>query len=175
MVADRVAIVNEGRVVTCGHADQIMGLPSDEWTAAFLGVEEPQTGRVLASNDGLVVIECEGARVVVSGDAPVGSAVLFAVRPEDVILFEAGAQLPLTTARNQLPVSVLSCQSRGATNHVVLDAAGLRLAASVSRAAASDLGLETGALALAVFKATAVRWRLLDVDPEPPGDEGGTA
>jgi len=49
--------------------------------------------------------------------------------------------------------------SRGATNHVVLDAGGVRLAASVSRASSADLGLAPGASVLAVFKASAVRWR----------------
>jgi len=170
MVADSVAIVNEGRVVTTGHADTIVGLPADEWTAAFLGVEQGQRGFVVASEGGLVEIACGAARVVVSGDAKTGSAVEFAVRPEDVILFEADATLPPTTARNQLPVSVISCRSRGASNHVVLDAGGMKLAASVSRASAFDLGLQPGSRALAVFKATAVRWRVLDPGTDPSGE-----
>jgi hypothetical protein len=41
---------------------------------------------------------------------------------------------------------------------VVLDADGVRLAASVSRAATAELGLMPGVGVLAVFKASAVRW-----------------
>ncbi len=164
MVADRVAIVNEGQVVACGDADSVMGLPADEWTAAFLGVAEAQTGRVAAAKDGLVEIVCGDARVVVVGDAPVGATVQFSVRPEDVLLFEAGAHLPPTTARNQLPVTVASLSGRGSANHAVLDAGGMTLAASVSRAATADLSLAPGTGALAVFKATAVRWRLLGAE-----------
>jgi len=164
MVADWVAIVNEGRVVACGDADTVMGLPADEWTAAFLGVQEPQTGRVVASGDGLIEIVCAGARVVAAGDAPLGSDVQFAVRPEDVLLFEAGAQLPLTTARNQMPATVTSLAGRGSANHAGLDAGGMSLAASVSRAATSDLHLVPGVRVLAVFKATAVRWRLVSAE-----------
>ena len=159
MVADRVAIVNEGRLVTCGEADTIMGLPSDDWTAAFLGVEPPQRGSVLSSDNGLVRISAHGGVVEVVGDAAPGQAVIFAVRPEDVLLFEPGVDLPLTTARNRIPATVLSSMSRGATNHVVLDAGGVRLAASVSRASSADLGLVPGTQVLAVFKASAVRWR----------------
>lgn len=165
MVADWVAIVNEGRVVTFGHADSIMGLPADEWTAAFLGMEPPQRGRVVASSDGLVRVAAGDGLVEAVGEAAVGEEVVFAIRPEDVLLFEPGVELPLTTARNRLAVTVVSCRSRGATDHVVLEAGGVRLAASVSRASAAELGIAPGAELLAVFKATAIRWRLLADTP----------
>ncbi len=93
MVADTVAIVNEGRVVTSGHADIIMGLPSDDWTAAFLGVEPPQQGTVVASSGGLVRISAGDATVDVVGEATLGDTAVFAVRPEDVLLFEPGVEL----------------------------------------------------------------------------------
>ena len=159
LVADHVAVMNVGRIVASGPADEVMALPADEWTAEFLGIEEPQIGLVAACDDGLVEIASGDARVLVTGEAPVGTNAVFAVRPEDVILFEDGAQLPLTTARNQIAAHVVSCEMRGATNYIVLDAQGLRLAASVSRAASADLGLEPGRRVLAVFKATAVGWR----------------
>jgi len=171
MVADRVAIVNEGRTVAYGDVDAIMGLPADEWTAAFLGVEEPQAGRVVNAGDGLVEIACARARVFAVGEAAVGSHVHFAVRPEDVLLFEADAELPPTTARNQIPAEVTSLTGRGSANHAVLDAGGMTLAASVSRAATSDLHLQPGSRALAVFKATAVRWRLLGNESVEDGQE----
>jgi tungstate transport system ATP-binding protein len=158
LVADHIAVMNAGRIVTSGPADGVMTLPADDWTASFLGLEQPQTGTVRSSAEGLVEIGCGGSIVAVTGAATAGSTATFAVRPEDVILFADGAQLPLSTARNQLPARVVSVQARGATSHIVLDAAGVRLAASVSRASAVDLGLEPGQLVLAVFKATAVRW-----------------
>jgi molybdopterin-binding protein len=158
LVADHIAVMNAGRIVTSGPADGVMTLPTDEWTASFLGLEQPQTGIVRSSANGLVEIGCGESSVVVTGAATVGSTAKFAVRPEDVILFADGAQLPLSTARNQLPARVVSVQGRGTTSHIVLDAAGIRLAASVSRASAADLGLEPGRQVLAVFKATAVRW-----------------
>lgn len=159
VVADRVAVMNAGRIMAAGPTDEVMGLPADTWTASFLGVEAPQSGSVVASNDGLIEIACGEERVVVTGEAPVGSVVEFAVRPEDVILFEHGAELPLTTARNQLPVRVATAEARGTTSHVVLEGHGIRFAAAVSRSSAADLGLEPGMPVLAVFKATAVRWR----------------
>ncbi len=172
VVADHVAVMNAGRIVACGPADDVTELPADEWTASFLGVEEPQTGIVEHSGEGLVDIGHGEARVVVTGYAPAGSAVVFAVQPHDVILFEAGAQLPPTTARNQIAARVVSSETRGATNYIVLDASGLRLAASVSRAASADLGLAPGIPVLAVFKATAVRWRVSDQLPNHASGNG---
>jgi len=161
VIADQVVIMNNGRIVARGGADEVMGLPTDDWTAAFLGMEEASRGEVVSAKDGLVTIRVQGVDVAVSGDATVGSRAVLAVRPEDVLLFEADIVLPATTARNRLRASVVSVRAQGASNHVVLDAGGLRLAASVSRAATTELGLVPGVEVLALFKATAVRWAVL--------------
>ena len=84
---------------------------------------------------------------------------LFSVRPEDVLLFSLDAELPATTARNRLAATVTALEPRGATFMASLEVGGVRLASSVSRAAVDELALEPGARVLAVFKATAVRWR----------------
>lgn len=165
MVADHIAIVNEGKVAAHGTADLIMALPTDEWTAAFLGMEPPQHGTVVEAADGLVRIAVESGIVEAVGDAVVGEPVALSVRPEDVLLFESGIELPATTARNRIPATVVSSRSRGATSHVVLDASGIRLAASVSRASSAELGIVPGTSVLAVFKATAVRWRTRSETP----------
>ena len=161
VIADRVAIMNAGRIVACGDADDVMSLPADGWTAAFLGMEEASRGVVARSADGLVTVSVGGVEIFVSGDAGVGACAALAVRPEDVLLFDDDAELPATTARNHLSAVVVSVTPRGASNHVVLDAGGLRLAASVSRAATTELGLTPGKPVRALFKATAVRWMLV--------------
>jgi molybdopterin-binding protein len=160
MVADEIAIMRGGRVVSHGAASEVTSLPSGPWTAAFLGMEEPQRGVVSKVEEGLAEVVSGETTVAMTADglAP-GDAVLFGVRPEDVLLFEAGAELPPTTARNRLPAVVASCERRGATGYVVLDTDGPRLAATVSRAAIAELGIAPGVPVLAVFKATAVRWR----------------
>ncbi len=167
VAADSVALVRDGRVVTLGPTDEVMSLPRDEWVAAFLGLEEPVRATVGESADGLVRLDTGGAAVWAVGAASVGEQVSFAVRPEDVLLFEPGVELPATTARNRIEAQVVALEPRGATMHVVLDAHGTRLAASVSRASVADLGLAAGARVLVVFKATAVRWRSLSGNGEP--------
>lgn len=161
IVADTVAVLNAGVVATCGPADDIMDLPSDDWTAAFLGVEAPLRGEVVRAGDGLVWIRCRGIEVAAVGSLIPGTQVLFGVRPEDVVLAEGDVGLLRTSARNRVTATVIEMASRGFSHHVVLDAAGARLASSVSRAAATDLGLQVGSQVTALFKATAVRVRSL--------------
>jgi molybdopterin-binding protein len=161
-IAGRIAIMNRGRIAAFGPSDEVMSLATDQWTAAFLGIEETARGRVASVTDGLIAIDLDnGPTVFAVGHAPVGARVEVAVRPEDVPLFEAGVELPANTIRNRIPATVKSIRARGAANHVVLDASGLLLAAAVTRASTAELGLVPGSKALAVFKASAVRWRRL--------------
>jgi molybdopterin-binding protein len=159
VMADRIGIMREGRIVAEGDADAVLGLPDDEWLAAFVGMEPALRGRVTACTDGLCEVVAEGTTVYSTVQLPVGTQVLAAVRPEDVTLYEAGAQLPLGSARNHLDVTVADVRPQGGTVHVALERAGARFAAAVSRAAAAELGLKPGQRVVAVFKATAVRMR----------------
>jgi molybdopterin-binding protein len=159
VVADTVAIMNDGRIVTAGPADDVMGLPHDAWTAAFLGVEPPLEGTVLEIEHGLMWIGCCAARIAAIGSFPAGTPVEFSVRPEDVILARSEIGVSGLSARNRLEGTVVETNRRGSTLRVVLDVGGALIASSVSRSAAAELGLEPGRRVIAVFKATAVRVR----------------
>jgi molybdopterin-binding protein len=158
VVAQRVAIMCAGRIVSEGPAEEAMNLPRDAWTASFLGLEEPLEGTVLSVTEGLAEVDVGAGRIFVTGQPAPRSRIVLAVRPEDVLLFETSAEMSISTARNHLRATVVSVTTHGATNHVVLDAGGLRLASSVSRAATADLDLRPGVQVLALFKASAVRW-----------------
>lgn len=160
VVADTAVILDAGRIVASGRAEEVLALPADPWTAAFLGREEALRGRVTACDDGLVRIDVAGQDVYATGEAAPGAAVRVAIAPEDVLLFEPCAVLPASTARNRIPARVCDVSLSGATNQVVLEAGGMRLAARVSRAATTELGLAPGVDVLAVFKASAVSWRI---------------
>lgn len=157
VVADRVSIINEGRVVRSGGVDEVMGVPTDDWVADFIGMDVPLRGRIDATEEGIARMSVEDSVVFACTDLPVGTEVLIGIRPEDVLLFEAGSDLPLSSARNHMAMRVEAVEHRGSSDRVSLTADGLRLAASVSRASARELALEPGAEVLALFKATAVR------------------
>ncbi len=173
LVADRIAVMDKGKVVASGTADEVLGLPRDEWLARFLGVPLAQTGVVRESSEGLCAIDVAGNTVWAAGEADSGTAVSLSVRPEDVVLFEPGAELPLTTARNQLEAEVTCVEPRGGTFRIEVNASGMLLASSVSRASVRELELAPGARVLAVFKATAVRWGGISADDGGDATPGG--
>lgn len=157
VVADRVSIMNEGCIVRSGAVDEVMGVPTDAWVADFIGMDAPLRGWIDSTEEGIARISVDGSVVYGCTALPEGTEVLIGIRPEDVMLFEAGSDLPLSSARNHVAMRVEAIEHRGSSDRVSLAADGLRLAASVSRAAARELALEPGAQVLALFKATAVR------------------
>lgn len=157
VVADRVSIMHQGTIVRTGGVDEVMGVPTSEWVADFLGMDAALVGRIASTAEGIAEIAVEGAVVYARTDLGVGSDVLVGVRPEDITLFEAAAALPHSSARNQLVMNVEAVEHRGGTDRVSLTADGLRLAASVSRISSRELGLVPGTRVVALFKATAVR------------------
>jgi molybdopterin-binding protein len=159
VVADRIGVMREGRIVAEGAPDEVLGLPADGWVASFIGMEPALRGRVTQGADGLATIDVAGSPIYATSDLPVGTEVLAAVRPEDVTVYEAGAELPRGSARNRLDAVVVEVRPGGGTTQVVLDHHGTRIAATVSRASATELDLKAGLPVLAVFKATAVRVR----------------
>ena len=157
VVADRVSIMHQGAIVRTGGVDEVMGVPTSEWVADFLGMDAALAGRIASTAEGIAEIAVEGSVVYARTDLDVGSDVLVGVRPEDITLFEAAAALPHSSARNQLVMNVEAVEHRGGTDRVSLTSGGLRLAASVSRISSRELGLVPGTRVVALFKATAVR------------------
>lgn len=157
VVADRVSIMRDGRFVRSGPVDDVMTLPTDAWVADFIGMDSALKGRVVSTQEGVARIEVGAESVYGTSQLPVGTDVIVGIRPEDVTLFESTAELPHSSARNQLRARVESVERRGSSDRASLVCNGLRIAATVSRAAARELGLEPGTEVLALFKATAVR------------------
>lgn len=161
VVADIIGVMRDGRIVSEGDPDSVLGLPADDWVAAFVGMEPPLRGVVVDVADGLSTVESGGARIVVACGLPLGASAVVAVRPEDVVLYEPGVELPRGSARNHLPARVVDVRPLGGSIVFVLDSNGARFAATVSRASAAELALVEGSEVTAVFKATAVRARML--------------
>lgn len=60
------------------------------------------------------------------------------------------------SARNQLPGTIAEVHKGATTSHVVIDVNGARIFASITNEAVAELGLEVGAKAIAVIKASDV-------------------
>ena len=87
-IADRIAVMRDGRIEQIGRPEDIYGAPRTDFVADFVGVSNLMSCRVLSSVTGEV--EWEGDRFRVPADALVnGESVIVAIRPEKLRLIGA--------------------------------------------------------------------------------------
>jgi molybdopterin-binding protein len=154
-LADRVAVLMDGRVQQMDETARVFYAPASEQVARFVGVETIVTGAVLACEGGVSVVEVGGRRLEIAAAAPAGERVRIGIRPEDVTLTPAGEPPGPSSARNVLPGVIVSVTPSAHGTHVVVDC-GFPLVAVVTPRSVSELGLLAGGRVIAVFKATAV-------------------
>ncbi len=88
-LADRIAVMNHGKIVQIGTPSEIYEQPNSRYVADFIGNINLLEGTVAAVNGGAIRLECSGTGAVVEVDrqevsAAVGCTAWFAVRPEKV-------------------------------------------------------------------------------------------
>ncbi|HUX40197.1 MAG TPA: ABC transporter ATP-binding protein [Rectinemataceae bacterium] len=164
VLADRLAIIREGRIVQVGTPAGIFNAPADEFVASFVGMENVIPGRVLsAAPEGAKIEVKEGRNIhaVLCASGP-GREVFVCVRPEDVSLSSTTRPIsgPMAAAvssksPNRFEGLVTSIEAFGPVLNIGIDC-GFPLSAYLTRQAFSDLGLRTGDRVLAAFRAEAV-------------------
>lgn len=90
VMADRIAILRDGRLLQCGTPEDVYQRPADRFVANFIGTMNFIPGTIDASARFTAL-----AMNLPAPGAPPGRAVL-AIRPEDVALAEPGKGLPAT-------------------------------------------------------------------------------
>jgi iron(III) transport system ATP-binding protein len=92
-ISDRIAVMDAGRIVQEGTAEELYASPASEFVARFIGRTNLLSGHVLAASGSRVEVEALGRRFTVpaAGIAPsAGTAVRLVVRPETIELAEPG-------------------------------------------------------------------------------------
>jgi molybdopterin-binding protein len=171
-LAQRVAVIREGRIVQSGPPAEVFLKPVDEFLAGFMGIETMWRGKVVSCTDGLCTICTEaGILVEVVVDRPLGADVTVVMRPEDVAL--TTAPLPeravdTTSVRNHWRGVVDTVSPSGPLVRV-----GVRLSAPdtgreacyggegevvalITRASTEELDIRPGVEVTASVKATAL-------------------
>jgi len=91
-LSDRIVVMREGRVLQVGPPADIHDRPRSVFVADFVGYRNllplTVTGR---GADGLLTAEGGGLRLRGRGDVALGSAVLAAIRPEDLSVFDGAS------------------------------------------------------------------------------------
>jgi molybdate transport system ATP-binding protein len=144
-LADRVVVVEEGRVVQAGSPDEVNRRPRTDYVARLAGLSLlPGTG------EGRAVRLDAGGVVAVAEEA--SGPVFAAVRPESVALYLAR---PHGSPRNVWPARLVGATPHGATVRCELTGE-VPLVADVTAGAFAELGLVPGAEVWATVKASEV-------------------
>ena len=143
-LADRVIVVESGRVVQAGTLAEVTAQPRSRYVADLVGVN-------LLSGDlrHNVLTSTTGAEVVATGDAPDGAAFVV-IRPQSVALHR---ERPSGSPRNAWLVTVADIDQYADRVRVRLDGS-IPLVAEITPTALASLGLRPGDQVWAAAKAT---------------------
>ncbi|WP_250007445.1 ABC transporter ATP-binding protein [Actinoplanes sp. M2I2] len=146
MLADRLVIIEEGRVVQTGDAATITAQPRTDYVARLVGLNLYRgraEGSTVALPDGFALVTAAEEHGEVFVAFPPSAVALYASRPDG-------------SPRNTWPATVTAVSRHGDALRIELTGP-LPVAADVTPAAAVHLGLEPGREVWATVKATEVR------------------
>jgi spermidine/putrescine transport system ATP-binding protein len=123
-MADRIAVMSEGRIEQAGGAAELYERPRTEFVAGFLGVSNLVDARIEPAANGLAVARTkDGTALRVPADrAGAAGDVRVGVRPEKVRLFPAGT--PTGDGANVLRGTVVVASFLGVSIQYIVRAAG---------------------------------------------------
>ncbi|MBM4313937.1 MAG: ABC transporter ATP-binding protein [Deltaproteobacteria bacterium] len=154
-LADRMAVMNGGRIAQIGPVAEVMNHPADGFVASFVGVETVLAGRVVKVSDGVFTATIEGGQEIEAvGSVLPGALVLCCIRPEHITITTHSGHTK-TSARNVFPGKIRKVTPLGLFHRIQVDC-GFDLAAYVTGQSLDELSLEEGKEVTTSFKATAV-------------------
>lgn len=157
-LADRVAVMQEGRIVQVAEPQLLVTEPATPFVAAFTGAELLIDGTLESAEEGLAQVRLPGGAVLWAAGVSnlgAGARVSVSYRPEDVVLSPIGAATELS-ARNLFRTQVVTVAPAGGLVRLAL-AGPTNLAAIITRRSAEELRLAPGIEINAHLKATALR------------------
>jgi molybdate transport system ATP-binding protein len=153
LLADRVGVVDRGRIVQLGSPAELSARPASAFVADFTGAAV-LFGVAHPAASGTTVVELDGGGRVASTESAAGE-VGVAIYPWEVAIEPAGTAAH-GSALNRLEAEVTSVTEVGSRVRVGL-LASQPLTAEVTAESVARLGLRPGARAVATWKATATR------------------
>ena len=156
-VANRVAIIHNGKIEQVGKPEEIFYKPQTEFVASFTEAENILEGKVLENrpHEGLSEVLVGNVKISAAFDSglSVGQEVKLMIRPEDVII---AREKPVTSARNVLRGKVSSVEPHGSLFKVDINIEGISLSCLISKISLEEFGVATGSNLYVVFKSSAV-------------------
>jgi molybdate transport system ATP-binding protein len=153
LLADRIAVIDRGRIVQSGDAAEISTRPRSAFVADFAGAAVLE-GEASREQGGLTLVHLRGGGVLRSTDEAAGP-VAASVYPWEISLQPPGAPVA-DSMLNRLPGEVASLTPIGNRVRVGLSVPE-PLSTEVTARSAGAMGLRPGSHVVAAWKATATR------------------
>jgi molybdate transport system ATP-binding protein len=155
LLGDQIAVIDGGRVVQQGTAEELAARPASSFVADFSGAAV-LTGIAAPGPDGLTAVRLDGGGELLSTDVATGP-VAASVFPWEIAL-EPAESAAAGSSQNRLPARVDATTTIGNRVRVGLTTdGGQPLTAEVTTAAIRSLELVPGRRVVASWKATATR------------------
>ncbi|MBM2832233.1 MAG: transporter ATP-binding protein [Dehalococcoidia bacterium] len=155
VLADRVAVLMNGRIRQIGRPEEVFSSPVDEEVAGFVEAGNVLHGVLNSQSNGLVSVDIAGRQLQAASNLGAGTRVTVLLNYEDVTLSMPLPQTAPSSARNQLRGKIIRVFPVGSQLKVYLDC-GFTLASLITRRSWEELGLEVGREVVASFKASSV-------------------
>lgn len=157
ILADYIAVLNEGRVEQFGEKDEIFHEPANEFIARFAGVETLIYGVVDENRKNVCTVRIykSDMKVFVTGNAQSGESVVLAIRPEAVILFNINIKPQQSSAMNLFEGKITEIKDIGIFKKIEIDC-GFNLTAFVTQDSINRLGLAIERKIYAAIKASSI-------------------
>jgi tungstate transport system ATP-binding protein len=169
MVADRVAIIEQGKIAQIGDLEDVFYRPASVSVAGFVGVDTIIKGEVTEQEKGLAVIRIDHGQIEAITEYRPGDKVFVCIRPEDIVVESFDSEVHAghkASARNHLKGKVTGIRTLGAIAKVNIDC-GAPLVATITKRSLDDLGIKKDDEVIASFKATSVHVIKSEVIPPP--------
>jgi tungstate transport system ATP-binding protein len=152
-LADRVAVLKQGRLLQLGTRDEVFLSPATEAVAEIVGIENRLSGFVQNVNGEDAEIAVDGAIIYARGEFNIGEGVIVCVRADEIALEAIDL---IAIKRNRLTGKIFEA-SLGMSHHrIALDCGSFHLNALVERKKSLERILSNGDHVTATFSPEAV-------------------
>ncbi len=154
-LADRIAVIMNGRIAQVGSLHDIFYRPEGRDIARFVGIDTILKGIVESNEAGLAKVMVGNAVFEVITPFEPGTKVDLFIRPEEVTVALKNGDLHKTSVRNHITGSITKMVPFGPFIRITINF-GSPLTALVTRRSADELSLAVGSTVIAGLKATAI-------------------
>lgn len=150
-IADRIAVLNDGRLLQVGTPDQVLFHPADERVGDFIGksnIFDCETFSVV--ENGLAVVTCGGLSIIIPHDGLTVKKI--AIAPEHVFV---SSTKPLGPGVNRFRGTVRTIREFGSLVRISIDLGGRSVCSEIPKEMCDFMALKEDSRVYVIFK---LRW-----------------